>query len=135
MARKARKVKSKTPAKRKLTPARARGKTAKRAAAKRTPAKASRRIGTVEARKAARAKTTKKSAPAKKRGSKDVLGEGNYTATRNFDKAQTSFVKRNKGHIGKMGKDAEKALEGTEGPALRDAEKEAASHGHEDKAA
>lgn len=72
---------------------------------------------------------TKKKAkkPAKKTAKRSgkLEGEGSYTATRNFDKAQQGFVKKNRGRIGKLGKDAEKALEGPEGKSLRAAEKKA----------
>ena len=57
-----------------------------------------------------------------------VEGEGSYTASRHFRKAQTDFVRRNRGRIGKMGKDAEAALEGSQGAELREAEDEARSH-------
>jgi len=76
---------------------------------------------------AAPAKTAVK-APARKtaKGRASALeGEGSYTATRNFDKAQQSFIKNNRGKIAKLGKDAEAALEGPEGKSLRDAEKKA----------
>jgi len=52
-------------------------------------------------------------------------GEGSYTATENFDKKQRDFVAEHKADIPKMGKDAEDALEGPEGDALRKAEEEA----------
>jgi hypothetical protein len=68
-------------------------------------------------------KKAKKTVKKKKTGK--LEGEGSYTATRNFDKAQQSFVKRNRGKIAKLGKDAEKALEGPEGKSLRAAEKKA----------
>ena len=75
---------------------------------------------------ATKKKTTNKAVkkPAKKKTGK-LEGEGSYTATRNFDKAQEGFVKRNRGRIGKLGKDAERALEGPEGRSLRAAEKKA----------
>jgi hypothetical protein len=75
-------------------------------------------------------KKSKKTAKAKKivkktaKRSKSALeGEGSYTAARNYDRAQEGFVKRNRGKIGKMAKDAETALEGPEGKSLRAAEK------------
>jgi len=58
----------------------------------------------------------------------EVFGEGNYAASRNFRRAETDFVRRNKRKIPKMGKDAETALEGSEGEALTAAEEEAKSH-------
>ena len=63
-------------------------------------------------------------AKAKTRSGK-LEGEGSYTASRNYDSAQRAFVAKNKGKIGKMGKDAEKALEGPEGKSLRAAEQKA----------
>ena len=72
----------------------------------------------------AKAKATKKKAPAKKK--KQIVGEGDYAATRAFDRDQASFVKKNKGKIAAMGKDAEAALDGPEGDALRAAEATAA---------
>lgn len=91
-------------------------KTAKRAAAKarRAPAKKS--------KKAAAPRKAKKTAPKKKQ--KEV-GEGDYAASRAFDKDQSSFVKKNKAKIPEMGKAAERALEGPEGDSLRAAEQEA----------
>lgn len=74
---------------------------------------------------AAKTKTPAKKTTAGKGKSGALEGEGSYTATRNFDKAQQSFVKANRGKIAKLGKDAEKALEGPEGKSLRAAEKKA----------
>jgi hypothetical protein len=71
--------------------------------------------------KAKKAKPAKK---AKTRSSK-LEGEGSYTATRNYDRAQQAFVAKNRGKIGKMAKDAEAALEGSEGKSLRAAERKA----------
>lgn len=59
--------------------------------------------------------------------SKKLEGEGSYTATRNFDRAQEKFVKSHKGEIAKKGADARRALEGKEGKDLRAAEKRARS--------
>lgn len=77
--------------------------------------------------KAKKKTVAKKKAPAKKKkkATSKLEGEGSYTATRNFDKAQESFVKRNRGKIAKLGRDAETALEGPEGKSLRAAEKKA----------
>jgi len=61
--------------------------------------------------------TTKHEGPKNK-----VEGEGSYTATRRFDKAQEKFVHDKKSEIPGMGKDAEKALDGPEGEELRKAE-------------
>jgi hypothetical protein len=88
-------------------------KVVKRAAAK-APAKAkkSKKI----------AAKAKKTAPKKK---KQIVGEGNYAASRKFDKDQTSFVERNKTKIPALAKAAEAALDGPEGDSLRAAEQEA----------
>ena len=96
-------------------------KPAKRAAAKsrKAPAKA-KKAAPRKARKATPVKA-KKAAPKKKQ----IVGEGDYAAAKAFDKDQTAFVKRNKAKIPEMGKEAEKALDGPEGPSLRAAEQEA----------
>jgi vacuolar-type H+-ATPase subunit H len=65
-----------------------------------------------------------------KRRAREVLGEGNYTASRRFRKDETGFVARNRSKIPAMGKAAELALEGPEGDALRNAEDEARAHAH-----
>ena len=104
-------------------------KSAKRAAAKskRGAAKVKKVKKTKRsAKKAAPAKakkSTKKAAPKKPQ----QIGEGDYAASRAFDKAQAGFVKRNKAKIPEMGKQAEQALEGPEGSSLRAAEQEAMS--------
>jgi hypothetical protein len=89
-----------------------------------TTKKTAKKPATKAAAKPAAKTPAKKTAPAKRRSSA-LEGEGSYTATRNFDKAQQDFVKKNKGRIAKLGKDAEAALEGPEGKSLRDAEKKA----------
>jgi hypothetical protein len=66
-----------------------------------------------------------------KKPKKDVIGEGNYTASRNFDRAEEKFVKKHKGEIPEMGKGAERALDGKEGRDLRDAEERAKSRSHD----
>ena len=69
-------------------------------------------------RKAVKAK---KAAPKKKQ----QKGEGDYAATRAFDKDQTNFVKRNKAKIPQMGREAAQALDGPEGASIKAAEQEA----------
>lgn len=96
-----------------------------RKAAKR-PAKRSK----AKAAKRAPAKKAKKARATSKGRRKEVFGEGNYTASREFDKEQASFVKKNKSRIAKLGKEAEAALEGPQGDELREAEKEARGHSH-----
>ena len=51
-----------------------------------------------------------------------VQGEGNYDATRNYDAGVEESVK--KGNAEELAKKAKKALEGSEGGALRKAEEE-----------
>lgn len=109
--KKAPKSKSKKPAKRATAKAKrgaAKVKKAKRPARKAAPAKAK--------------KSVKKAAPKKKQ---KIVGEGDYAASRAFDKDQTSFVKRNKAKIPQLGKDAAQALDGLEGASLKAAEQEA----------
>jgi hypothetical protein len=115
-AKKAKAPAKKTPAKkkpvRKAAAAPARKKpTARKPAAKKTVAKRS-------------TKRTPRSAR------KEVFGEGNYTASREFRDQQTDFVRRNRNRIESPGEEAEAALEGNEGPKLEEAEEEARSHSH-----
>jgi hypothetical protein len=99
-------------------------KTSKKAAKK--PKKtAARKAPKAAARKASAKKT--KAAPKKKAAKRKTIGEGDYAASRRFDKDEASFVKKNKAGIPAMGKEAEKALDGPEGAALRDAEATAAA--------
>jgi len=129
----------------KKTPAKKAKKTAKKAAKR--PAKkagASARAGATPKKATAKksVKAAAKKAPAKKAGAlaraaatikkafsrpKKAIGEGDYAASRRFDKDEASFVKKNKASIPAMGKEAEKALDGPEGAALRDAEATAAA--------
>jgi hypothetical protein len=105
-ARKSRKAaKTRTAGKKKAS-----AKKAVKAAARKSPAK--------KAKKAAR------KAPAKR---KQIVGEGDYAASERFDKDETAFVEKNKANIPAMGRAAEKALEGPEGDALREAEATAAA--------
>lgn len=96
-------------------------KTKKSKAAKRT---ASKKAAPKKAAKKS-AKPAKKAAPKKK---KQVMGEGDYQASRKFLKEEANFVKRNKAEIPQMGKAAEAALDGPQGSELRAAEEEAKSH-------
>jgi hypothetical protein len=116
---------------------------AKKSPAKKSPAqkskakKAAKRPAKQAAKKAGKptkkaVKAAAKKAPAKKTRKasakkKQIVGEGDYAATRKFDKAQANFVERNKASIPAMGEAAEKALEGPEGDSLRDAEATAAA--------
>jgi len=124
-ARKPKAKKSKT--KKSKKPAR-RAAAASRGQAKKTKAKKSKaRKARKAPRKAAKrkAKANKSAAPRKK---KQIMGEGDYQASRSFLKDEADFVKRHSKEIPAMGKDAEAALEGPEGGALRAAEEEARSH-------
>jgi hypothetical protein len=68
----------------------------------------------------------KKKSPVRKK--KQIVGEGDYEASRAFLKDQAGFVAKNKARIPGMGKQARAALEGSEGPSLLAAEAEAKSH-------
>ena len=102
-----------------------RKKAKKTAKAKRAPARKSKAKKAPKAKKAARTAVKKtpakkaKKAPAKK---KQLVGEGDYAASKRFDKDEAGFVKKNNARIAAMGQAAEKALEGPEGDALREAE-------------
>jgi hypothetical protein len=122
------KKKAKKAAKKKKAPAK---KVVKKAAKKKSPAKKAVKKKTAKKKivKAAAKKTPVKKAVAKKKTvkkKKQVVGEGDYAATKKFDADQASFVKKNKAKIPEMGKAAEAALDGPEGDALRDAEAAAA---------
>jgi len=96
--------------------AKRRAKKAKKTAAKKAPAK--------KAGALARAAATIKKAFSRP---KKAIGEGDYAASRRFDKDEASFVKKNKAGIPAMGKEAETALDGPDGAALREAEATAAA--------
>ena len=115
MAAKKRK-KAKKPAKAKRPPAKSRKTAKKNAKPSRT-------------RKIARENVKTAKVPAKKavKSSRKTKGEGDYAASRRFLKDQSGFVERNKAAIPAMGKEAEVALDGPEGAALRDAEATAAA--------
>jgi hypothetical protein len=125
--RKSAKGKAKKPARRAAVkaPARKAAKKSKRSATKakravKRPAKAKK---TKQVRKA-----TKRPAAKKSHKSKEIFGEGNYTAAREFRKDEEDFVRANRSRIPAMGREAEAALEGPEGDDLRRAEAEARAH-------
>lgn len=125
------KKKKKTASKKKAVKATKKKKAPARKAAKKSKTKAKKPVKKAKAKKVvkavakkATAKKPRKKVPARK---KQIVGEGDYAATRKFDSDQASFVERNKANIPAMGKDAEKALDGPEGDSLRDAEATAAS--------
>lgn len=124
MAAKKRKAKKAVKAKR--GPARKAKASAKKA--KRPARKAAKRPA--KKAKAAAKKAPARKAPARKpaaKKKKQIVGEGDYAASRAFLKDQSGFVEKNKAAIPAMGKAAEKALEGPEGDSLRDAEATAAA--------
>jgi hypothetical protein len=100
----------------------------KRRATKARSSKAKSRKAKPLKSKAARAKPARAKGRAKPR--KEVFGEGNYTAAREFRNAETDFVEKNRKRIPEMGKAAERALEGPQGDELRSAEQQAAAHAH-----
>jgi hypothetical protein len=111
----------------------ARGKTVKKKTRKSS-------ISTVGTKKTARKRTaaaTKKSAAGKTRRkstrrstSREVFGEGNYTASRDFREDETSFIRRNRKRIPAMAREAAAALNGPEGAELQSAEDAARAHSH-----
>jgi hypothetical protein len=117
--------------------AKASKKAVKRTKAKKAPAKKAKKskaarsarpatkVKAAKSRQAAARKPAKK-APVRKK--KQIVGEGDYEASRTFLKDQSDFVKDNKARIPQMGRDARAALEGSEGPALLAAEAEAKGH-------
>ncbi len=121
-AKKVKKVAKKTKTAAKKTKAVA--KKAKKAPTKKAAKKAKRKSPGVLARAITAVK--KAVTPAKPKKKKQIVGEGDYAATRKFDADQVGFVKRNKAKIPELGKAAEAALEGPEGDSLRDAEAAAA---------
>jgi hypothetical protein len=121
-AKKKKKAAKKAPSK-KAKKAKKTKKTTRKAAKTKKPAKKSKK--TVKAaRKAAPKKAAKK--PAKKAKKKQIVGEGDYQASRTFLKDQSGFVKKNKAKIPALGKEAEAALDGPQGDMLREAEASAA---------
>lgn len=121
---KAKKAKAKKSAPKK-TRAKKSTKKTKAAAAKRPAKKAKKKAPAAKTKpkKAARKAAAK---PVKKK--KQIVGEGDYAASKRFLKDQSGFVKRNESKIPAMAKEAEQALEGPGGADLRAAEEEAKSH-------
>jgi hypothetical protein len=126
-AKKSKAKKSKAKKAKKTTRAKAAKKTKKRtaASASRGKAKKSAPRKTKKAAAKPRKPATKSSARPKK---KQIVGEGDYQASRSFLKDENDFVARHSAEIPAMGKAAEAALEGPEGGELRAAEEEARSH-------
>jgi hypothetical protein len=106
------------------TAAASRGK-AKKTKAKKSTARKAKKVARSKPKAKAAKKAISKAAPKKK---KQIVGEGDYQASRSFLKDEAAFVKRHSAEIPAMGKAAEAALEGPEGASLRAAEEEARSH-------
>ena len=119
----AKKRKAKKAAKAKRGPARKAKASAKKA---KRPAKKAAKRPAKKVKAAAKKAPARKAKPAAKK-KKQIVGEGDYAASRAFLKDQSGFVEKNKAAIPAMGKAAEKALEGPEGDSLRDAEATAAA--------
>jgi hypothetical protein len=103
-------------------------KTSKTAAKRKTARKQAAPGRKKAGRKKASAKTARSKTP-RGRQSGDVLGEGNYTASREFRRQETGFVQRNKDRIAERGEQAAEALERSEGSSeLRQAEETARAH-------
>ena len=98
---------------------------AKKTKAKKSTARKPKRAAAAKPKARAAKKTVSKAGPKKK---KQIVGEGDYQASRSFLKDEANFVKRHSAEIPAMGKAAEAALEGPEGASLRAAEEEARSH-------
>ena len=127
-------------AKKKKKKARKAAKAAKRTATRAKKGKKAKKAKRAVVRKAPKRKPAKKAKrpaakkaakrPAKKaRKSRDVVGEGNYTASRNFRENETSFIRNNRGEIAAKAREAEAALEGPEGAELRHADEESGNRG------
>jgi hypothetical protein len=89
-------------------------------------AQAKAKVKAKKSKKPVKKAAAKKPAP-KKPVKKQVVGEGDYAASRAFLKDEADFVARNRSKIPAMGKAAEAAMEGPEGATLRAAEEEAKS--------
>ena len=129
MAAKKRKAKkAKAVAKAKRAPARKAKASAKKAKrpAKKTAKRPAKKAKAAAKKAPARKAPARKAKPAAKK-KKQIVGEGDYAASRAFLKDQSGFVEKNKAAIPAMGKAAEKALEGPEGDSLREAEATAAA--------
>ena len=111
-------------------------KSSKKASRKTAATRTSRKASSRKTKKTAKDSARKKAAPRKaasrkmtRKSTRNVAGEGSYTASRNFRGEQENFVKKNKGRIPGMGKEAEAALEGPEGAVLKQAEDTARDRG------
>lgn len=124
-AKKKKKAAKKAPSKKTKKPTKAKKTKAAKKVAKKSKKKTVKAAKKAAPKKAAPRKAAKK--PAKKAKKKQIVGEGDYQASRAFLKDQSSFVKKNKAKIPALGKEAEAALEGPQGDMLREAEATAAA--------
>jgi hypothetical protein len=112
-------------------------KVAKRSTKRKAKARKTRRVAKKSTRRAAARKAPARKMKAakrparKKKSARGEYGEGNYKATKRFRKSEEAFVERNRRDIPAMGREAEAALEGPEGPSLIEAENEARSRAAE----
>ncbi|HEY5346949.1 MAG TPA: hypothetical protein VIJ72_02065 [Rhizomicrobium sp.] len=125
MARKSKKAAKKSATKKSKAKKAVKRKAVKKPAKRKAVKKPAKRKAAAAKRKAPARKTAK--APAKKKAAKrapkkNEIGEGNYQASRNFQKDQGDFVKKHQSEIPALGKAAEAALDGPEGNSLREAE-------------
>lgn len=136
MAKKKKARKAAKPAKSKRPAAKAKktknAKKAKKAVVRKAPKrKAAKKTKRPVAKKASKKAAKRPAAKARKAKTKDVIGEGNYTASRNFRNEETSFIRNNREEIARKAKEAERALDGPEGDELRRADEESGARGQE----
>lgn len=133
MAKKKKTRKAAKPAKSKRPAAKAKkSKKTKKAVVRKAPKRKAAKKSKRPAAKKIAAKPAKRPAKkAKKTKTKDVIGEGNYTASRNFRKNETNFIRNNREEIARKAKEAERALDGPEGDELRRADEESGARGQE----
>jgi hypothetical protein len=129
--KKTRKAAKPAKGKRPAAKAKKRKKTKKAVARKAPKRKAVKTAKRPAAKKAAKKAPKRPAAKARKAKTKDVIGEGNYTASRNFRNEETSFIRNNRAEIAAKAKEAERALEGPEGDDLRRADEESGARGQE----
>jgi hypothetical protein len=136
MAKKKKARKAAKPAKSKRPAAKAKktkkAKKAKKAVVRKVPKrKAAKKAKRPVAKKAAQKAAKRPAAKARKAKTGDVIGEGNYTASRNFRNEETAFIRNNREEIARKAKEAERALDGPEGDELRRADEESGARGQE----
>ena len=136
MAKKKKARKAAKPAKSKRPAAKAKktknAKKAKKAVVRKAPKrKTAKKAKRPVAKKAAQKAAKRPAAKARKAKTGEVIGEGNYTASRNFRNEETAFIRNNREEIARKAKEAERALDGPEGDELRRADEESGARGQE----